>query len=247
MRQFSVVIITKNEERNIRRCLESVKGITDDIVVFDSGSIDRTKSICAEYGVRFFQHDFQDFSDQKNLASREAKYDWILSIDSDEALSKELKMSLLELLKSDDTSYYMLNRLTNYCGSWVKYCGWFPDWKLRFYNKKDTEWRGSIHEELVSDNNLAIKKLSGVMYHYSYYTMEEHILQAEKFTKLKVEAKRLKKHSSGFVYSILSGIWKFISIYIIKLGFLDGVTGYRIAKISAHVAFRQFKYKNNVI
>lgn len=122
MRQFSVVIITKNEERNIRRCLESVKDITDDIVVFDSGSTDRTKSICSEYGVRFFQHDFKDFSNQKNLASREAKYDWILSIDSDEALSNGLKMSLLESLKKDDTSYFSMNRLTNYCGNWVKHC-----------------------------------------------------------------------------------------------------------------------------
>lgn len=241
MRKFSLVIITKNESKNIERCLKSVFGLTDDIVVFDSGSTDGTQKICESYGARVFQHEFKDFSDQKNRANSEAEYDWILSLDADESFSDELRESFLGFLASDDEKSIEFNRLTNYCGHWVKHCGWYPDWKLRFFNKQEMHWEGSIHEELKSENDILVQRLKGNLFHYSYYTLQDHKSQAKKFTIMKAERMQREGKKDNCLLSFLSGLWKVIQIYFLKAGFLDGKAGWNIARISAYYAMVRHK------
>jgi glycosyltransferase involved in cell wall biosynthesis len=244
MRKFSVVIITRNESRSIARCLKSVADITDDIVICDSYSEDDTKQICQSFpNVRFFQHPFENFSTQKNNANQFAKYDWVLSLDADESMSQELKASFLSMLETDDESVFLLNRLTNYCGHWVKHCGWYPDWKLRFFNRRVSQWEGSIHEQLKSSEALKVKELNGHLYHFSYYSIEEHQKQAEYFTKLKAENMKASGISDNAIKSLFSGTFKFLKIYFIKLGVLDGVAGFYIAKISAEAAFKRYRFQ----
>ena len=133
--KISAVIITYNEEKNIRRCLASLQGIAEEIVVVDSHSTDRTKEICSRYeNVNFISTDWKGFSDTKNYGNDIAKHSWIISLDSDEELSKELKANIASLELKEENAYEF-NRLTNYCGKWVKYCGWSPDIKVRLFNK----------------------------------------------------------------------------------------------------------------
>src|SRR5688572_8770023 len=126
MPALSVVIITLNEERNIGRCLQSVKGLADEVLVVDSFSTDRTADICRANGARFIERKWEGYSASKNFAASQAAHNWILSLDADEALSGELYASILKWKAGDTPSFGAFNRLTCYCGYWVRHCGWYP-------------------------------------------------------------------------------------------------------------------------
>ena len=148
MNKISAVIITKNEQKNIRRCLNSLEGVVDEIIVVDSYSTDDTEKICKEFDIRFVKKEFEDYSNSKNYGNSMAKHPFILSLDADEAISEELKESLA-LVKSDfKQDGYSFNRRTNYCGQWIYHCGWYPDVKLRLFRKSKAKWEGKIHEIL---------------------------------------------------------------------------------------------------
>lgn len=237
---LSVVIITLNEERNIGRCLESIQGIADDIVVVDSFSSDQTENICKKYSLNFIQRKWEGYSSTKNFANTQAKHDWILSLDADEALSDELKRSILELKKKEVFATCTFNRLTNYCGSWIKHCGWYPDKKLRIFDRRITSWKGDIHEELVHNKPVSTIHLAGDCLHYSYYTVEEHYKQADKFSTLSAANMFAKgKSSSGFQANVRAAA-KFLRNYIFKLGFLDGGKGYVVCRITAYETWQKY-------
>ena len=134
MTKLSVVIITFNEEKNIARCLDSIESIADDIIVVDSFSTDQTKQICSQFNVRFIQHEFEGHIEQKNWALQQAKYPHVLSLDADEALTEPLQTLVRSIKENWTADGYTMNRLTNYCGQWIKHCGWYPDRKLRQVN-----------------------------------------------------------------------------------------------------------------
>ena len=242
MTGLSAVIITKNEERNIGRCIQSLKDVADDILVVDSGSIDRTEEICKEKNVRFHFHEWEGYKEQKNFANSLAKYPFILSIDADEALSDDLRASILGLKENSQADGYEVNRLTNYCGKWIHYSGWYPDRKLRLFNRDKFEWGGEkIHEVVIpiqEDNK--ISRLQGDLLHYSYYSISEHISQANHFTDLTAELAVEKGKRSGLIKILFSPVFKFIRDYIFKLGFLDGYYGYIICRISAQATFLKY-------
>ena len=257
---LSVVIITNNEERNIGRCLASVKAIADEIVVVDSFSEDRTVHICAEYGARFSQHAFEGHIQQKNYAASLAKNDWVLSLDADEALSPELQNSIVEVLRHAQLveaspanieggvvkvkpDAYKMNRLTNYCGHWVKHCGWYPDTKLRLFNRTKGQWGGvNPHDKYELHNkNAPVGFLQGDILHYSFYTVAEHYKQTEYFSTIAAQAHYQRgKRAYWFNLIINPGI-KFLRDYFIKLGFLDGATGFTISRIQAWGNYLKYK------
>ena len=135
-----VIIITLNEERNIGRCLESVNDIADEIVVVDSYSTDDTEKICKLYGVKFIQHRFDGHIEQKNWAINQAKYPHILSLDADEVLSPRLKASIKAVKENWEFDGYYFNRMTNYCGKWIRHSSWYPSRKLRLWDSRKGEW-----------------------------------------------------------------------------------------------------------
>jgi len=241
---ISVVIITHNEERNIGRCLDSVALIADEIVVVDSGSTDRTAEICEQYKVKFHRQSWLGYSEQKNLADGLATHDWILSLDADEALSSGLREELLQLKKNPIAGAYTVNRLTNYCGKWIHHCGWYPDKKVRLFPKNGSRWQGTIHEQLLLPNGIAMHGLKNDLEHYSYYTKGEHLERVHKYAKLKAE----QMHKAGKTASSLKGTmsaWsRFIGMYFFKLGFLDGAAGWQICNISAKAAKLKYTYLN---
>lgn len=239
--KLSAAIITYNEERNIERCLQSLQGVADEILVVDSFSKDKTEEICKRYAVRFIQNLFEGHIQQKNFALDKADGDWVLSLDADEALDDTLKESILAVKKNPELAGYSMNRLTNYCGKWVHYCGWYPDTKLRLVKKGLARWTGvNPHDRLDMLNGEKHGHLKGDILHYSYYTREDHLKQIEYFGD--IAAKEL--HSQGKRVSLLmigmKVVAQFIKSYFIKLGFLDGTTGLTISRLSAYATYRKY-------
>jgi glycosyltransferase involved in cell wall biosynthesis len=242
MPKISAVIITFNEERNIERCLLSLSGIADEIVVLDSFSNDRTEEICKKYNVNFQKRSWAGYSSSKNFAATLTQHDFILSIDADEALSEELRASVLavkENLKND--TVYKFNRFNNYCGKWIRYSGWYPDVKIRIYNKKFVRWDGDVHEKLVVPPEFKQVHLKGDLLHYSYYSVREHLKQAERYSSMSAKElfKRKKKSSPIKLYA--SPAFKFLKDYFFRLGFLDGYYGFVVCKISARTTYLKYK------
>jgi glycosyltransferase involved in cell wall biosynthesis len=241
--KLSVVIISFNEEKNIERCLLSVKEVADEIVVLDSFSTDATRDICEKHGARFFQHAFDGHIEQKNRAISYASYPHILSLDADEALDEILTASIKNAKLNFDKEGYYMNRLTNYCGHWVKHCGWYPDRKLRLWDSRKGHWTGiNPHDryELFAGDTYT-DRLKGDILHYSYYTVEDHYKQVEYFTNIASRAYNRRGKKAPIFKLFLNPIAKFIDHYFLKLGFLDGKAGFLISKISAYATYLKYK------
>ena len=243
MVQLSVVIITFNEEKNIARCLDSVKEIADEIIVLDSFSIDKTEQICKEKGARFFQHKFDGHIEQKNRAVTFAKFPHILSLDADEALSDKLKKSIQDVKNNFLKDGYYMNRLTNYCGKWIFHCGWYPDKKLRLWDSRKGKWTGiNPHDRYeMFDKDKSTGFLKGDILHYSYFTIDDHYKQVGYFTEIAAEAFFKEKKTASLLKMYISPVLKFFRAYFIQLGFLDGRAGFIISRISAYAAFLKYK------
>lgn len=247
--KLSCVIITKNEEKNIGRCFDSLQPVADEIIVIDSFSTDATAEICAQYDVRFIPTKWKGYSDTKNYGNLQASHPYILSIDADEALSVELQKEILEIKQLDTPAEaYQINRLTNYCGKWVKHCGWYPDWKTRLWKKEVGWWEGTIHETLIMKEQVRIRRLESKLLHYSYYEPSDHWKQVDRYSMLLAE-KHIEsgKRKPGFIKLWLSPVFKFISVFFFRLGILDGITGLRIAWISAHGTHLKYARVKNLL
>lgn len=241
--KISVVIITKNEERNILRCLNSVQDVADEIVVVDSGSTDDTAAICEKFGVKFVHQDWLGYSEQKNLANSLAANDWILSIDADEELSDELKQSIFKYKNNHipHDMVFSMNRLTNYCGHWIRHCGWYPDRKIRLWNREVGTWEGEIHETIEFSSPIKEIRLKGDLLHYSFATAQDYENQQFKFAKMRGQHYFMKGKKHASFYMVVSPIFSFIQHYFFQLGFLDGADGWHICRITAKAT--RLKYK----
>jgi len=242
MLKLSVVIITRNEEKNIGRCIDSVKDIADDIVVIDSFSTDRTQEICKSKGARFIQHAFEGHIEQKNYAVELTEYPNVLSLDADEALDDTLKRNIAKVKEAWKCDGYEMNRLTNYCGTWIKHCGWYPDRKLRLFDKRKGKWGGTNpHDKFEMQAENTIGRLEGDILHYSYYTIDDHYKQIEYFTTINAKASFDKGKHAPVWKLCLAPIVKFIKDYFIRLGFLDGQAGWQICRLSAWATYVKYK------
>jgi glycosyltransferase involved in cell wall biosynthesis len=232
--KISVVVIAYNEEKNIGRCLASAKEIADDIVVVDSYSSDRTEEICKEHGARFVPHTFYSHIDQKNWAITQARYPHILSLDADEALSERLRQSVIEAKENWRFDGYYFNRMTNYCGKWIRHTTWYPSRKLRLWDSRKGYWGGiNPHDKYILYPGSTKKHLKGDLLHYSYYATEEHLAQIEKFSTILSESYYKLGIRTNMLSILMHSTWRFINDFIIRLGFLDGKAGFTISRLAA--------------
>ena len=239
---ISAVIITFNEERNIERCLRSLQGIADEMVVVDSFSGDRTEEICRSFGASFLKRAFTDYSDQKQWAAEQAHFDHILSLDADEALSETLRESILSVKNNWQADGYTFNRLTNYCGRWIYHCGWYPDAKLRLWNRNQGRWNGlKIHESVEMKPQATVAHLKGDLLHYSYYSIQQHRQQIIKFTDMAAGELAEKGVTASVAEAVIKSAWKFVRDYFFKLGFLDGSAGFTISRLSAYATYLKYR------
>lgn len=239
MDKLSVVIITYNEERNIGRCLESVKDVADEVVVIDSFSTDRTEEICVSYGARFIPHSWEGYVETKNFANAQAKYNRILSLDADEALSEPLKAAVKNC--KWELPAYEMSRLTNYCGHWIRHCGWYPDRKIRLFDRREGHWAGlKIHEKFELHRSQKPGLLEGDLLHYSYYTISDHVAQANHFTDITAQVAFEKGKRAPLWKLFVNPIVKLLRDYLLKRGFLDGYYGFVVCQISANATFLKY-------
>ncbi len=242
MVKISAVVITYNEERNIRRCLDSLRDIADEMVVVDSYSTDQTESICREMGASFLQHPFEGHIEQKNYALGQARYDIILSLDADEALSPELRESIRSAKNHWDCDGYSLNRLTSYCGKWIRHCGWYPDVKIRLWDRTKGQWGGTNpHDRVVMKEGSNVKHLTGELLHYSYHSIRQQVDQMNSFSDLAARAAYEKGKKASFIKDILlNPVATFLKMYILQAGFLDGYYGFIISVNSGFSKFLKY-------
>ncbi len=246
MPKVSLVIITKNEEKNIKDCIFSALDLVDEIIVLDEFSTDRTVEIAEGFGAKVFTKEFMGFGQQKQYAVSLASHDWVLCLDADEQVSDDLANSILNWKnkkEEDGIKGYSFNRLSFYCGKGIKTCGWYPVNRIRLFNRKFGNWNDKDVHEIVELN--PEKKegfLKGDLMHYTMETVEEHIAKTKKYALIKSE--NLQDKNKLFIYSklIFNPISVFIKMYFLKFGFMDGWRGYSISKISAMSEVWIYKY-----
>ena len=242
--RISAVIITLNEEANLARCIASLQGIADEVVVVDSYSQDNTRAIAESFpDVKFYSQKWLGYAEQKNHANSLSSYDTILSIDADEVLSKELQNSVKEIKKEAENKnrVFEVSRLTNYCGHWIRHCGWYPDRKIRIFDRRSVRWQGDfVHETLSLPQKVEIIRLKGDLLHYSYKNASDHVKQFDKFTTLTAMEANKKGKNVSLIGLMMRPKWKFIRDFVFKLGFLDGYAGYRVCKMSSFATFLKY-------
>jgi len=227
MEDLTITIITHNEERNIGRCLEALKGLPDEMIVVDSFSTDKTVEICESYGCRVIQRDFKSFVDQKQFAVFEAKNDWILSVDADEVITEGLKNEIAGLLKQEKIPFegYEIHFSLFYMGKIMHHSGVGNEHKLRLFNRKYGAFGASYVHEKINLNG-PVSRLKGRVIHYSYNDLQHHLEKSNLYTTLAA----INNKKNGKKYYKLWGTLKFpitfMLYYFIKGGFLDGYPGF---------------------
>jgi len=242
--KISSTIITFNEEHNIQDCIESLLKVADEIVIVDSFSTDNTKVICERYElVKFIENKFDGHVEQKNFAIAQSQFDYVLSLDADERLSKELQQEIRDLKATAQPDLaYSMPRLNNYCGQWIRHSGMYPERKVRFWNKQKGKWGGvNPHDKVILSDNLQATKLKGDLLHYTTSSLSTHLTQVNKFSEIAAEQLLKNKKRPNAVFKMLfDPPFMFFKKYFFQLGILDGFHGFTIAIISAHAKFLKY-------
>ena len=232
---LSLVVITKNEEANIERCLKSVP-FAADVVVVDSFSTDRTVELAQSLGARVFQEKWRGFGPQKAFATDQAKENWILSLDADEALSPELQVEIMERFASlNPETGYRLPRLSYHLGRWIRYGGWYPDYQLRLYNKLKANWNSAGLHEKVEVKSLDVFRHP--ILHWVFDGISDQVLTNDRYSTLGAEQWMAAGKSFSIFKLLLKPFGKFLETYFFKRGFLDGLPGFIISIGAAYSMF----------
>lgn len=241
---ISAVVIAYNEAHNLPRCLTSLRlgEVVDEVLVVDSGSQDDTVALAEAAGARVLHHAFEGHIEQKNWAQAQARGEWILSLDADEALSEELAASLLTWRAggASQAAGYAVNRLTNYCGSWVRHSGWYPDRKIRLWRAGAGTWAGvNPHDRLEVAGR--VDRLQGDLLHYSYYTTQDHVDQIAYFSDIAAPAARV------LPWAAIAGkaAFQWCKNWVLRGGWRDGKAGWEIARWSAYATWEKYRKARN--
>ena len=236
--KISAVIIAYNEETHIERCIESVKDVVDEVVVVDSYSSDRTEEICQQHGVVFIQHAFRGHIEQKNFAIAQATFPYILSLDADECLSEALIKSIYEVKKNWRYDGYYFRRLTNYCGKWIRHSRWNQGPKLRLWDARKGCWEGlNPDHKFIMERGSTKKFLKGDILHYSFSDLTEHVSHSDTYSSARALSYFQHGLKSSLIDVTVRPLWRFITDYFLRLGFLDGYFGLQLSVTSAHALF----------
>ena len=239
MENLSVTIITKNEEKNIGRCLESLKW-ADETVVVDTESSDRTVEICRQYKGRIFNESWHGYGKQKNICAGHTKNRWILNVDADEVVTPELAEEILGILKNGPQyPVYHLPRKNYFGDRWVRFGGWYPDRILRLYDKEKVAFSEvQVHEKLTTDGNAG--SLKNPLIHYSYSNRKDYAQRQERYSILYAKEKMANGFRPNWTHLYLRPPLKFFKNFFLKKGFMDGSLGYFLAKGAAVYTYQKY-------
>jgi glycosyltransferase involved in cell wall biosynthesis len=236
---ISATIVACNEARNLERALRSLACV-DEIVLVDSGSTDQTLAIAASLGARVIQQPWLGYAAQKNIATDHAQFDWILSLDADEELDAAARAAILSWKGSQPAADgYRFARRARYLGRWILHSGWYPDYKVRLFDRRKAGWQGKyVHESVVVNGRIAT--MPGEILHYTCDTREEHLQRIELYTDLAAQEMRERGETPNFLQRWFDPLWVFIHTYFFRLGVLDGHQGFLIATMAARYVRRKY-------
>lgn len=231
-----MAIITKDEEKKLPRCLDSVS-FSDEIIVVDSGSTDRTIEIAREFGCRVFSEDWKGYGPQKNSAIEKCKYEWVLLLDADERLAAGAK-EVIEKVQWTQATAFRFRRKNYLHGRWMKHSGYWPDPQIRLINKSRGSFHGTIHERWVTDGPLI--DLDACIEHYAFSDYSDMLKTLDEYSSVIARELYVSGKRANALSPILHGGGMFFKIFVIEKGFLDGLDGLVTALTKAGGSF--FKY-----
>lgn len=242
MQALSVVIITYNEEKNIGRCIRSVQGVADEVMVLDSFSDDDTVTIALSMGAVVRQSKFGGYISQKNKAIKMASYNYILLLDADEMLSEELEESIKQARTNFDFRAYSMKRCSVFRGKYIRNGLWYPDKKLRLFDRRFGVCEGmDPHDKIIMQQGVKNKLLEGDLVHYTYDTLEEYRERNDQVSTVAAQSLYNAGIKRSRLKIIFSPLWAFINGYFLRLGFLDGYNGFIIAVYTAQQSFSKYQ------
>lgn len=241
MQSLSVVIVCKNEAGIIGETLQSLQGLTDDIVVYDNGSTDDTIEKATTYNTQVHRGNWEGFGKTKRRANALAKYDWILSLDADEAIDATLKQSLLNFEPPNDKEVGEIKFKNFFGDKWLRFGEWGSDKHIRLFNRKQVNWDdAAVHEKLVMPEGVSVKKIEGHVLHKTVKSIDDYKRKMQRYATLNAGKYHQMGKKATWVKRNLSPAFTFINYYIFRLGFLDGYAGYVCAKITAWYTFLKY-------
>ncbi len=237
--KITATIITLDEERNIARAIESLR-CSDEILILDSGSVDRTVELARKLGARVIEAGWRGYAGQKNWAAEQASNDWILSLDADEALSEALESEILNLKKTGPRyDAYTMPRLARYLGRWILHSGWYPDRKVRLYDRRKAQWVGGfVHEAVQVEGRVG--HLDSNLLHFTCDSLSEHLKTLDRYTTLAAQELAARQLRVPLSRMIVDPAWTFVKTYVIQRGFLDGLEGLIIAYMASFYTFLKY-------
>lgn len=239
---ISATIITKNEAHQIGATIAAL-GFVDEVIVVDSMSSDGTAEIAKKLGARVLSQPFLGYGATKNFAQTQAKNDWILNIDADEVVSQELQNAIRaefhSKFSSSQFAAFEIDRLNYYLGQPIKHGGWAPNWLPRLYNRNHCLWTTPAIHEVLQVNGKR-KRITGILHHYTFRSLQQHYTTNMKYAE--IGAISIPQSSMNYIYLLIKPLAKFLSTYIFRLGFLDGVRGLIISINAAHSQFCKYSF-----
>jgi len=237
--RLSVIIITKNEEKNIRTCLDSIAWV-DEIIVLDSGSTDATVTICKEYSDNVYETDWIGFGHQKNRALKYATGDWILSLDADEWVTPELREEILAAMADpSDKAAFAMPRRSRFCGKSMHHSGWWPDYITRLFRRGRARFSEDlVHERLIVDGSVG--RLRQPLLHEAFSDLPEALETMNRYSTIGARMMYERNERASLPKAVLHGFWSFLTTFILRAGFLDGKEGFLLAVCNAEGSY--YKY-----
>lgn len=245
---ISLCIIAKNEEKNLKRCLDSIADLVSEIIVVINDCTDQTVSVAESFGAKVYEHSWRGDRDQRNIALGYASEAWILASDADEAFSEELRQSLKAFFKGDHTRYQgaYFPRLSLFLGQWIRYGDWYPDHCIRLFKRGLGITKGMPRHPKVEVKG-RLKLLKGNILHYTVPNLDSQLLKIPSFSQDFLEHQLAKKQKFSAWNAIFRSFWRFFRSYILRLGFLGGYRGFYLAALSffstLHRYTRLFEYE----
>ncbi len=241
MQSLSVVIICKNEAAIIGKTLQSLEGLTDDIIVYDNGSTDDTVAIAQKFPVKLQEGFWAGFGRTKNIANAKARYDWILSLDADEVIDEQLKKILLALSLGDEMTAYEIKFKNFFGDKWLRFGEWGNDKHIRLYNRRKVNWdEEPVHEKLLFPEGTTISRLKGNVLHYTAIDIEKYRSKLAKYAVLNARKYYEQGKKAGLFKKYVASIFSFVQNYIFRAGFLDGEAGYRCAMMTSKYTYDKY-------